>query len=317
MGGRIGGMILRHPDEAIAITGGSGVLGASLIGQLKAGGAREIRVFDQRPPANPQGIVYRRGSILQTDELKSTFQGCSLVIHLAALTDAVLCSADPLSCAEINTFGTACVLEACRRSGVRRLVYASTGHVYGIPERLPVDEQHPARPRSVYGASKLAAEVLISGATGGQLTAVVARLANMYGPGYANNTVVGRAIEQTLRGEPIQLRSLAEARDFLFVEDAAEALIQLSGLAREISGVEIVNVSSGFAVPISDLVGKLQSAAIRAGLPKPKLLPPSGNSDSDVPKFFLSNDKLRERTGWIPLTSLEDGLAQSLDPKSI
>jgi UDP-glucose 4-epimerase len=313
MDGRVDGMIVADPDEGIAITGGSGVLGACLVNRLKASGARDIRVFDQRPPANLNGIVYHAGSILRTDALEAAFRGCSVVFHLAALTDLAVCSADPLHCAEINTFGTACVLEASRRARVSRLVYASTGHVYGIPQRLPVDEQHPTRPCSVYGATKLAAEALIGGfAAAGHLTAVIARLANIYGPGYANNTVVGRAVEQTLRREPIQLRSLAEARDFLFVHDAAEALIRLSELARGISGLEIVNVSSGCAITIFDLVGKLQSAAIRAGLPKPDLLPPTGCSDSDVPKFFLSNAKLGERTGWIPHTALEDGLAETL-----
>ncbi len=302
-----------RPGETIGITGGSGAVGTRLLRHLAAAGVRDVRVFDERPPETLDGATYHQGTILDIAAVERALRGCTVVFHLAAIADGSACASEPLRCMELNVLGTARVLEACRRSSVPRFVYASTGQVYGLPRRLPVDEEHPTEPCSLYAASKLAAEALIRGycASFGN-DAVIARLANIYGPGFGSRTVTGQAVDQILSGGPVRLRSLEETRDFLYVDDAVEALMRLAGQPRTQMGLDIVNVSTGCGVAIAALVDELAGAAERLGLPRPVILPGTGQPDTKVPTFFLDNRRLRQLTGWVPAVSLREGLERTL-----
>ena len=202
---------------------------------------------------------------------------------------------------EINVQGTGNVMDACRRLGVRKVVYASTAQVYGIPRWLPISEDHPAAPRSVYGTSKLAGERMAAGA-------VIARLSNLYGGSVGPRTVLGRAIDCVRSGRPIQLRSMEEVRDFLYIEDAAEALVRLADVGEGVT----VNVSTGTGVRIADAVRELVCAAQQQGRQRAEVLPPAGEPDREVPEFVLDNHRLRELTGWAPATPMRQAFLKTL-----
>ena len=301
-------------QRRVAITGGWGSLGTCLARLLISSGCREIVVFDRLPPGfQTERLRYVSGDILNADDLERGLGGCEVVFHLAALADPAGSLTEPMRYVEVNVLGTARVLEACRRLGVLQIVYASTGHVYGLPLRIPVDEQHRAEPRSIYAASKLAGEVVAAGYGKSFGSAVViARLSNLYGGTLGANTVLGRAIQSVLSEGTLQLRSIEEVRDFLYVEDAAEALLRLATSDGTQSGVHTVNVSTGCGIGIGDAVRELIQAAEDCGLPRPLVMPPSGQPDCEVPVFVLDNRRLRELTGWAPTTSLRQGLADTL-----
>jgi nucleoside-diphosphate-sugar epimerase len=298
----------------IAVTGGCGALGTCLTRLLSSSGCREIVAFDRVPPSfQAEGLRYVSGDILDADDLDRGLTGCEVVFHLAALADPTASSTGPMRYVEVNVLGTARVLEACRRLGVAQVVYTSTGHVYGVPLRLPVDEEHRVEPRSIYAASKLAGEVVARGygrSFGGAV--VIARLSNLYGGLLGANTVLGRAIHCVLSEASIQLRSMEEVRDFLYIEDAAEALVRLAASGATQSGVHTVNVATGCGIAISDAIRELIQVAENCGLSRPPVMAPNGQPDHEVPVFVLDNHRLRELTGWVPMTSLHRGLADTL-----
>jgi UDP-glucose 4-epimerase len=257
--------------------------------------------------------VFHRCSILDCPELERQIGGCTVLFHFAAFADAARSAAHPVASVETNAIGVARVLEAARRCGIRRFVYTSTGHVYGRPRYLPVDEDHPVEPCSLYAAGKLAGEAFVRGYRAEfEMGAVIARLANLYGASLGPNSVVGQAIEQTLAGKPIQLRSMGEIRDFLYIEDAAEALLSLSAGLVPAPSLHVVNVSTGHGTAIGEMAEALAVAASCVGLKRPEILPPTGCPDAEIPVFVLDNRRLRALCGSAVETSLREGLMKTL-----
>lgn len=300
------------------VTGGSGVLGNLLVRRLIAHGAAAVVVFDRSAGSSGQlqglagPVEHIAGSILDEGALAKALQGCSVVFHLAALTHVGQSQRAPLTYMEVNGLGTASVLEACRRQGVERVIYTSTGHVYGRADALPIAEDHPTRPLSIYAASKLAGEVAVQGyAAGYGLSAAIARLANLYGAALGAETVVGRALEQVVSGEPIRLRNLSAVRDFVYLEDAAEALLRLAASARS-PGCQVANVASGRGVSILEVAQTLAAVAAQQGLGTVELAPPEEVQREAIPAQVLDNSRLRALTGWAPATSLAAGLGRAL-----
>jgi len=285
---------------------------------MLAAGCRDVTVFSPRPPCPQKGLRYEKGDIRNLSQLERGLLGCTVVFHLAALTDAAKSNTDPMRCLEVNALGVANVMEACRRLGVKKIIYASTAHVYGKPRHLPVTEEHSTEPLSLYAASKLAGEVFVRGyAASYKQAAVIARLSNLYGGSLGPATVIGRAVESVLFQEPIRLRSLDEVRDFLYIEDAAEALLRLATSEQTAAGLHVVNASTGCGVSIREAVSELARAAEDEGLPVPRILPPSGEPDHEIPKLALDNRRLRMLTGWTPQTRLRQGLANTLKESKV
>jgi dTDP-glucose 4,6-dehydratase len=256
--------------------------------------------------------VHRRVDIANLEALKRELEGCDLVFHLAAVADASRAAAEPLACFAVNAQGAANVMEACRLSGAK-VIYTSTAHVYGAPLANPVNEDHPANPASFYAASKLAGEAAVAGyAASFGLTAVIARLSNLYGGDRNTNTVIGIALDAIAAGLPVRLRSLDEVRDFLYIDDATEGLVRLAQTAAAAGGLTTVNLSAGVGSRISQVVSELARAAVELGLPEPSVAPASGTPDPKVPRLVLDNRRLREITGWMPSTSLRQGLLRAL-----
>jgi UDP-glucose 4-epimerase len=286
------------PHSHIGITGGHGVLGRRLQTMLRSAG-RAFTLFS--------------GDVRNLADLQAGLAGCGVVVHLAAISEPAACFAEPSNCMEVNALGTARVMEACRLLGIQRAIYTSTAQVYGAPARLPADEDSPTAPRSVYAASKLAGEAAMRGYSASFGTAAVAaRLANVYGPGMGPQSVIGRAVSQLRSGQPVQLRSYREVRDFIFLDDAVEALIRLSGADACGIGFHTVNVSSARGASVMDVVEVLAAVAEESGLPRPEILPPTGEPDREVPALVLDNRRLQSLTGWQPGTPLREGLAHSL-----
>ena len=301
-------------QQEFFVTGGAGALGRCLIRQLLAHDARRVVVFDQ-PAAiekNMGGsenaaVTCIAGSILDDSALRQAIRGCTMVFHLAALTHVGRSYNEPQHYFKVNGLGTNHVLEACRLQNVRKVIYTSTGHVYGLPLTPSVSETHSTRPLSVYAASKLTGEVAIQGyAANYGFSAIIARLANFYGASINPETAIGLAVEQAIRGKPIELHNLRSIRDFIYVDDLIEALLRLAVL-NDTVGSRIVNISTGRGHSIEEMANTLALVAERQGFPKPEIFPPPSFQEERVPVLILDNSLLKDLTKWEPRVSLEMG----------
>ena len=316
------GTIERFQEESVCVTGGRGSLGSHLVAALESSGAARIVAFDAQPPAlrrvRDEGgrVEHIVGSILSLDELERAISGCSVVFHLAALVHVGRSALDSVRYFDVNALGTANVLEACRRSGVQRVVYTSTTHVYGKPSQVPVAESHPTSPMSVYAASKLAGEAAMQGYSAGYgLTSYVARVSNLYGTSLNPETVVGRALEQCAAGGPITLRDVTPVRDFIHADDVVGALACLAA-SRPGDGCHTVNVSTGRGVSILQMAETLARVADEEGLGHPDVVQSGEDPVDPVPELVVDNRRLTELTGWTPVVSLEEGLRRALKKMS-
>jgi nucleoside-diphosphate-sugar epimerase len=234
----------RHPDaEAVKapsqrrglalVTGAAGFLGQHLLAGLRNAGVR-VRAVDREPLDGLEGAVEMVRADLERDSLLPLLDEVSVVFQLAAVPGVRQSwGARFGSYVASNLMGTQRLLEACDRSGVRRLVVASSSSVYGQAERLPTPEESATRPMSPYGVSKLAAEQLAYARRRGAGTSVVAlRYFTLYGPGQRPDTLVGRLLRAALSGAAAPLYGDGlQARDFTFVGDAVAATMAAAGAA--------------------------------------------------------------------------------------
>ena len=236
-----------------------------------------------------------------------------VVVHLAAQVSVAASVDDPEADARANVLGTLAVGRAALQAGAGRFVMASSAAVYGAPVRLPVDEEeHPLQPQSPYGVSKLAGEhyarVLAQQAA---REWCVLRYANVYGPrqradGEAG--VVAIFAEAARRGAPLPVHGDGEqTRDFVFVEDVAEATLRA---AEHPAGAgQVFNVATGQETRILDLACAVWRAAGRQGEVALAFGPPR---PGDVRRSVLRAEKARRLLGWVARVGLSEGLARTL-----
>lgn len=302
------------------VAGAGGFLGTRLVARLGQAGGRVVATGLHLQPHEASGengsrVSYVPLDILQRKRLErvlgdfATEQGGPIqVFHMAGLAHVRQCQEDPVRAYELNVTGTLNVLEACRRTGVTRLVFPSTAQVYGRPTQLPVEETAATVPISVYGATKLAAEILVQGyAAAFGFSCTIARIANVYGYGASSDSVPMVLLRQALEGETLRVKSLMPVRDFIYRDDVVEGLILLGQLT-DPPGCRVYNLATGRGSSIRDLA---QAVCRIAGL-RGNLTALEGNNPESIPELVLSNEALFVRTSWRPIWSLEEGLRATL-----
>ncbi|MFI2282086.1 NAD-dependent epimerase/dehydratase family protein [Nocardia beijingensis] len=210
----------------VLVTGANGYLGRAVVELLAGGGHEPIAMV--RGSGSALGVATRVADLLDEGGLRGALDGVEAVCHLAGLTRARESAADPLRYFRVNTGGTIALLDAMAAAGVSRLVFASTGSIYGTPERQPMTERLPDAPPHPYAASKLAAEWAISAqAATGRLSAVVLRLMNVAGGVDPDPTrLVPRAFAAAMNGSALEVNGDGSAvRDYLHIADAAAAFV--------------------------------------------------------------------------------------------
>lgn len=293
------------------VTGAGGFIGRALMRCLVA---RGVRVCGADLPGRLAGTGGRSADFTDVDSARAQIAAAArdigkeaTVFHLAGIAHAGLCRDAPSAAFSANVAATANVLEACRVNGLRRVVFPSTALVYSLPRPLPIDEDAPVSARSIYAASKIAAEALLAGyARDFGFSVDIARLGNVYGPDGPADSVVGTLLRQVAREGRIQLKTLAPVRDFVHRDDVAEGLARLGEAGAE-PGLRIFNLSSGVATSVGTLAELMAEAAGRPFLPV-ELEPGTGQDD----RLVLDVQRLRHRTGWVPARSLLDGLKEAL-----
>jgi dTDP-glucose 4,6-dehydratase len=208
-----------------------------------------------------------------------------------------------------NVEGTQILLDAIRRTPVERFILISSSEVYGTAEHAPMDEEHPLKPRSPYAATKAGGDRLAYSyfVTYG-LPIVIVRPFNNYGPRQHPEKVIPRFITQALSGEPLTIHGDGHAsRDWLYVDDDAEAIEAIITADIDALAGEVVNVATGIDISVRDVADAVLAAV---GVEVEKVF--VDERLGQVDRHIGSTDKLEALTGWRARTSFDRGLEQTV-----
>jgi UDP-glucose 4-epimerase len=304
------------------VTGGCGFVGSALVRRLLAESCEVVVVDDfSRGSRENLGPDQDRVAVIEQDvtsslsRIFSSFQP-EAVFHLAALHFIPDCDADPARCLRVNVDGTRSVLKAA--AGLRgpvSLVLASSAAVYAPADGAHQEQEDALGPVDVYGYSKLWTEELGNGFAARTGTGVgIARLFNVFGPGETNAHFIPSLISQLKAGESVRLGNLSSKRDYVFVDDVADALLRLARYCVDSHCVDgkaaTVNIGSGRAYAGSEVVGALAGFASADVAP---IIDPSRLRPVDRPILLADPTLAQKLLDWAPRTSLTDGLRAAWD----
>ncbi|MDP9023158.1 MAG: SDR family NAD(P)-dependent oxidoreductase [Actinomycetota bacterium] len=309
-------------DDTILVTGGAGFIGSNLVDRLLAEG-RHVVVVDDLSTGRLANLAAARahgGGRFEFQRLDITSGALEavvdkhrpdLIMHLAAQMNVRASVADPQRDARVNILGTIEVLEAARRHGTRKVVFATSGGcIYGEPpeEELPIGEDHPGYAHSPYGASKRSAEEYLR--TYRELYGLAwtsLALSNVYGPRqdpYGEAGVVAIFTDQILAGQPTVIYGDGEqTRDFVYVDDVVHAF----ALAMERGDDARFNIGTGERTSVNQLFRALAAAT---DYPHDPVHAPQ--RPGELRHSALDCRKAAQGLGWKPWTTLEEGLAATL-----
>ena len=305
------------------VTGGAGFIGSTLVDRLVARGD-DVLIIDDLSTGSADNLADARAGGSGTVELAVADIGETgaaelvaghrpdVVFHLAAQADVRLSVDAPVSDARTNVIGLLRVLDGALVGGARKVVFASSGGtIYGEadPALLPFDEDTPQRPLSPYGVAKLAGGLYLDvyGALHG-LAGTTLALANVYGPRQDPNGeagVVAIFAGRLLSGRPCTVFGTGEQiRDFVFVDDVADALLA----AAERADGQLLNIGTGVGTSVNDLYRTM--AAIVGGPDDPER---GSARPGELDRSVLDATRAAGELGWRPVTDLDDGLLATLD----
>jgi UDP-glucose 4-epimerase len=297
----------------VLVCGGAGFIGSTLTDRLVDDG-HEVVVLDNLARGKRANV--RAGvEVIELDVTDPRLAGAvarvapEVIVNLAAQIDVRLSVADPVLDADSNILGTIAVLEAARRGGVRKVVLASSVAIYGPPERLPVTELTPTNPLSPYAVSKLAGELYLrqySSLHGLETTTLV--LTNTYGPRqdpHGEAGVIAIFADRMLNRLPTRVfGGGTNSRDYLFVDDAVDALVRACGPVAD--GLRL-NVGTGVAITDLELHRVIAEAVggVAAPEPAPARL-------GDLPHMVVDATQARLVLGWKPSIELHEGIERTI-----
>lgn len=299
------------------VTGGAGFIGHHLVRRLIERGD-DVAIIDDfstgfasRLHDSAGKVAIHEGTILDPEALDAAVAGCDVIFHEAAIPSVARSVASPLASNDANVTGTIQVMLAAKRHGVRRVLLAGSSSVYGVPARLPCDEEMRPSPRSPYGASKIAAEHYLHSL--GELhgiETVVLRYFNVFGPGQDPNSeysaVIPLFVTAVLEGRrPTINGDGAVSRDFTFVDNVVEANI-LAATVPGLAGLTC-NVACGGRYSLLELLDAISDAAGRPAQPLfgPPRLGDIVHSQADI--------KLAQaRLGYVVRVPFHEGIARTV-----
>lgn len=299
------------------VLGGRGFIGSHLVDALLNRGYL-VRCFD-RPhiqPLSESHLENKRfelweGDLVSEADVASALEGCHACFHLVSTTLPKSSNADPVFDVESNVLGTVRLLAQATQSGLKKIVFVSSGGtVYGVPKQIPILETHATDPMCSYGITKLSIEKylhlfhVLHG-----LDYAVLRLANPFGEGqrvHASQGAVAVFLGKVLRGEPIEIWGDGSVvRDYVYIRDVVDAL--LAALKRT-TEEHIFNIGSGRGHSLNELIDAIEN--VTGCIAKRHYLP---GRQFDVPINVLSIARARELLDWSPKITFESGLKKFAD----
>lgn len=297
----------------ILVTGGAGFIGSHIV-DLFIDSGHEVAIIDSMShgkETNVNGQAKFYNADIRDKAIHSIFKGFKpeVLCHQAAQIKVPVSVKDPISDADINILGTINLLEACRESGVRKVIYPASAAIFGNPEYLPIDENHPLNMISGYGVSKHTVEHYLkvySELYGIKYT--VLRYANVYGPrqdSSGEGGVVAIFSEKFNRGENVEIFGDGEqSRDFVYVGDVAAA--NLAALSNLDNG--IFNVCTNSRISVNGLFNLFKELTDKDIIPiyrQPR--------EGDILHSYMSYDKINMECGWMPKIDMREGLKTTLE----
>jgi len=272
-----------------------------------------VRVFDNLSTGTRENLEGTEaevveGDVRDLDALVGAARGCEAVIHLAAGTGVLPSVEDPFADFDLNARGTLSALWATREAGAARFVFSSSNAPLGAGA-YPASEDKPVAPLSPYGASKATGEAYCSAFHGAYgLDAVAVRFSNAFGPRSAHKgNVIPTFVKRLLAGEELVVYGDGDqTRDFVYVTDLANGLIRAT--EADGAGGEIFQLASGVETSVNELIAMLGEVS---GL-EPRVRREAPRAGEILRNYSLV-DKARERLGYEPSVSLQEGLRHTYE----
>lgn len=300
------------------VTGGAGFIGSNLVDRLLALG-NEVVVYDNLSTGRKEFLESARkngafesvdGDVLDLEALSRAMNGCDFVFHLSANADVRFGLEHPRKDLDQNTIATFNVLEAMRANDIREMAFSSTGSIYGEATVIPTPEDAPLPVQtSLYGASKLAGEGLISAyAEGFGFRAWIFRFVSILGERYSHGHVYD--FYRSLRRDAHSLEVLGDGtqrKSYLYIQDCIDAI--LTAVEKSTAKVNVYNLGTDEYCSVNDSIGWISDAM---GV-KPRLEYTGGSRGwvGDNPFIFLDCSRIRS-LGWKPKLSIREGVLRTL-----
>ncbi len=303
----------------VFITGGAGFIGSHFVDRSLADG-HTVVALDNLSTGRPRFLAAAdrearfelvEADLLDEAKLAEAMDGADLVVHLAANADVRLGTEQPRRDLEQNTIATSNVLEAMRRSDVKRILFASTGSIYGDPDVFPTPENAPFPTQtSLYGASKLAGEGLIQAyCEGFGFEGYIFRFVSILGERYSHGHVFD--FFKALRADPSRLKVLGDGRQrksYLYVHDCIDGM--MAALAHSRDRMNVFNLGTEEYCEVNDSIGWI---ADHLGC-TPELEYSGGKRGwvGDSPFIFLDVARIKA-LGWAPSLSIKEGILRTVN----
>jgi UDP-glucose 4-epimerase len=295
------------------VTGGAGFIGSNLVDRLIQKNI-QVLVIDNLSTGNLTNINPLAKFVemdINESKLINVFEDFQpeYIFHLAAQVSVSNSVKNPINDNEINTRGTINLLEACiNTASVKKIIYSSSAAVYGVPEFLPISENHNINPISPYGISKYSPEKYIQYYSNSfEIDYTILRYSNVYGPrqvAEGEGGVISIFLKNIVEGNEIVIYGDGEqTRDFIFVDDVVEANIQSINNGSN----QIINVSTGESISLNELVTELKKlSTYKIGVSYIE------GKSGDIKHSCLNNGLLNKTLNVNPKFSLEDGLVKTM-----
>ena len=292
------------------VLGGCGFIGSHVVDALLSRG-HAVRVFDRQPErfrAAPAGVETIFGDFSDPAVLAEAMSGIETVFHLISTTFPSTANINPQADVKDNLVNTLTLVRAMMELNISRLTFLSSGGtVYGVPETIPISEEHPLRPINSYGIVKVAIEQYLGMyLRERRLSPVIIRASNPYGPRQGHTGVQG-VVSTFLRSvrdrHPIEIWGDGSVvRDFFYVDDLANLIVT----AAESNAVGAFNAGSGKGVSLNQLIEAIASATQTK---VERIYRPARSTD--IPASVLDVSRAAKTFGWTAKVDLVDGLARS------
>jgi dTDP-glucose 4,6-dehydratase len=312
---------VRRQSKRVLVTGGAGFISSNFIRHLLKATPYEVVSLDALTYAGNldnltdvighQRLSLVHGDIRDPRLVEELVRGVDVIVNAAAESHVQKSIEEGASeFVTTNVEGTQILLDAVRRHPVERFILISSSEVYGTAERAPMDEEHPLKPRSPYAATKAGADRLAYAYwVTYELPIVIVRPFNNYGPYQHPEKVIPRFITQALRNEPLTVHGDGHAsRDWIFVDDDAEAIEAVIGADLGAVAGEVINVATGVGISVEEIADLVLSGVSTTSSVKVHTPERPGQVDCHLG----STEKAERLLGWRAQTSFEDGLQRTI-----